>query len=447
MKRHAWQVAVVVVVAFATGTAHAGNRFSYMVGGRAAGMGGAVASLVADGSAAWYNPAGLANTDRHSFDLSASAYGLEMLRVSDLVESRCGGVVEAAALDTAAFAIVPTSLDMVYRLSEKGAATRHMLALSVFAPEYRSVTQSFDSAPCGTSQKFRVEVETSVYAAGPSYAVNIGEHVNLGVSLLGVYGAFQGNSSYHLHIDDSVTGLASDAFSSIGIASEETSIGLTLVAGAQLRWAGFRAGLVLRTPVFEIYGSQTATETTAAADPTTGAAQFDQRAESGDEWGFTPAGPVWLTAAVGYEIPGVFSVGVDVHWHTSYDPSDDLDTALRHTINAAVGFEVYLTESLPLAFGFFTDFHPERDREGFGAAQVDYYGGSVALTILSPYDVTGSDKTDRIVFATTIGLHYAYGTGDMEGLAFDFDADSIVEESRSLNAHDVHVFLASSVRF
>ena len=49
-----------------------GNNEGILVGGHAALTGGAVTATIADGSAAWYNPAGLAKMARQSFDLNAS---------------------------------------------------------------------------------------------------------------------------------------------------------------------------------------------------------------------------------------------------------------------------------------------------------------------------------------------------------------------------------------
>src|SRR5437899_9949578 len=52
------------------------NFRPYVVGGRAAGMGGAFTALADDGSGPYYNPAGIAFARRSSLSLSASVYGL-----------------------------------------------------------------------------------------------------------------------------------------------------------------------------------------------------------------------------------------------------------------------------------------------------------------------------------------------------------------------------------
>ena len=55
--------------------AYAGNDDGVLVGGQAALTGGAVTATTSDGTAAWYNPAGLAQLQRPSLDLNASVYG------------------------------------------------------------------------------------------------------------------------------------------------------------------------------------------------------------------------------------------------------------------------------------------------------------------------------------------------------------------------------------
>src|SRR5512138_3371041 len=52
------------------------NFKPYIVGGRAAGMGGAFTALADDGSGAYHNPGGLAFTRSSSLSFSVNAYGL-----------------------------------------------------------------------------------------------------------------------------------------------------------------------------------------------------------------------------------------------------------------------------------------------------------------------------------------------------------------------------------
>ena len=59
------------------------NYRPYLVGGRAAGMGGAFTALADDGSGPYYNPGGLAFVRASSLSFSLNAYGVIGGRVKD----------------------------------------------------------------------------------------------------------------------------------------------------------------------------------------------------------------------------------------------------------------------------------------------------------------------------------------------------------------------------
>lgn len=150
-------------------------------------------------------------------------------------------------------------------------------------------------------------------------------------------------------------------------------------------------------------------------------------------------------------VPQDWRLGVDLYYHSALDRPQGV--SLRHTVNVAVGAEVYATETMPIAFGFFTDLHPEAELVDFGSRQMDYYGLTFAMSFLSPYDVVGSEKTDRITFSTTIGAHYAFGIGKVAGLFVDWSAPAakpypaVFTTERTITGHDVHLFLASTLRY
>jgi hypothetical protein len=59
-------------------------------------MGGAVAAAVRDGSAAWYNPAGLGGVERDQIDASASVYTLRQYSAPAYMGSTDGESEDAA---------------------------------------------------------------------------------------------------------------------------------------------------------------------------------------------------------------------------------------------------------------------------------------------------------------------------------------------------------------
>jgi len=431
--------------------ARAGNRSTYLVGGRAAGMGGAFTAFGDDGSAAWYNPAALPSTNRHSFDLSASAYGFEIIDVPAMVRTTLAQQQHDSEFHASALAIVPTSLDAVFRLSARDAAVRHSLAFSVLVPAQRDIAQTFEfEEPLADyRQKFRIADQVASYYIGPSYGVWLNEHVSVGGSLFAVYEQYKGAASAYFHRDlaDGETPL--DWFYLMEASEDGIVLGLTASAAVQLRFDGFRLGAQLRSPVMRVYTSADATDVNAAVltppDFPAASSDFADSDRSTSDWGFTAAAPLALTLGLGWDVPQSWRLGVDVTWHSSLALDDAPD--YRHTFNVAVGGEVWVTDHIPLSFGFFTDFAPEDAISDFGERKMDYYGGTFAVTFLSPYAVTGSEKTDRITFATTIGLHYAYGFGEAVGLELDFDAAQSLQPRRDATGHDVHLFVGSTVRY
>lgn len=75
--------ALSVFVCVAVANAGEGNYQQYQIGGRSAGMGGAVCATVDSLEAALYNPAGLARGAGDSVSVSGSLYGWQRLEVED----------------------------------------------------------------------------------------------------------------------------------------------------------------------------------------------------------------------------------------------------------------------------------------------------------------------------------------------------------------------------
>ena len=444
---------VVTLLLLAAPHAHAGNRSTYLLGGRSAAMGGAWTAFGDDGSAAWYNPAALSLIDRHSFDLAASAYGFEIIKVPNMVQTTLQQNTKRSDFSSSALAIVPTSLDVVYRITAPKADIRHVLAFSVLVPIQRNISQTFEFSDDAAfyKQKFRIDDQETRYFVGPSYGVWLSKSVSIGASLFAVYDQVRSSASVYLHQNLAAQdGTPQDWFILVDQTADGMSLGLTAAGSVHLRFGGFQIGAQVRSPVFRIYSSVDVTDIQAgvlsAAVLPTPQSEFVDLDRSESAWGFRAIEPLAVTLGLGWDVPRSWRLGVDVTWHASLVNEDAVD--YRNTFNVAVGAEVWLTDSLPLSFGIFTDFAPEEGLEGFGSRKMNYYGGSVAITMLSPYDVRESEKTDRITFATTIGVHYAYGTGTAVGMAFDLNTsfDPTYPE-RTASGHDVHAFVSSSVRF
>src|SRR5437879_9797076 len=100
------------------------NYRPYVVGGRAAGMGGAFTALADDGSAPYYNPGGLAFVRKSQLSLSGSVYGLVSGRQADAL----GDGHDFTFRDLNIF---PVSTSAVWKLADGGSPDSDGTAWSV----------------------------------------------------------------------------------------------------------------------------------------------------------------------------------------------------------------------------------------------------------------------------------------------------------------------------
>src|SRR5256885_3878839 len=121
--------AVLLASAVAGGARADDSNFRpYIVGGRAAGMGGAFTALADDGSGPYYNPGGLAFVRRSKLSLSASVYGL-------VGGSNADALGDGHDFNYRGLNVFPVSTSAVWKLSDSPGGEGTALALSVFVPD------------------------------------------------------------------------------------------------------------------------------------------------------------------------------------------------------------------------------------------------------------------------------------------------------------------------
>ena len=98
------------------------NYQPYVVGERAAGMGGAVAATADGMDACFYNPAGLGHETRDSISVNGTLYGIQNYEMED-------SAFPGEDMEVSSFVTIPTGLSMVRKLRDGTAA-----AFSVFVP-------------------------------------------------------------------------------------------------------------------------------------------------------------------------------------------------------------------------------------------------------------------------------------------------------------------------
>src|SRR5438105_2420245 len=195
------------------------NFRPYVVGGRAAGMGGAFTALADDGSGPYYNPGGLAFVRRSQLSLSASVYGL-------VGGSNADALGDGHDFNYRGLNIFPVSTSAVWKLSDSGSPEGEgtALALSVFVPDAVRID---DRDTLGSNvNAFFVSSEQQTVWAGATWSRR--------------WGSFGFGASGFLLFGTSVSQLeltavaSSSRFATITSRADETVLGVVGAVG--LRW-------------------------------------------------------------------------------------------------------------------------------------------------------------------------------------------------------------------
>ncbi|MGD9612099.1 MAG: OmpP1/FadL family transporter [Kiritimatiellia bacterium] len=415
--RWAWAIAACAAVGAGAGEA---NYQPYIVGERAAGMGGAVAATADGMDACFYNPAGLGHETRDSISVNGTLYGIQTYEMED-------AAYPGEDMEVSSFATIPTGLSMVRKLRDGTTA-----AFSVFVPS-QSSAREIKAFPERQHYYNYSQDEQTIYL-GPSLGRMFSERLALGVSVLGTYQT--ASELQNLYWGDyAYTYTANYKYSVIGVVG---------TLGAQYRLADeWTAGLVFTTPSATLTGNGTVqlSEVVGDADyAASGAVYYDDLdADNGL--------PAQLRAGLAWRRSGVGSVGFDVthHFSSSYDwmsgTQDGEAVVIRQEREAVTDFqlggEYVYRERYPLRAGAFTSFSSAPDLAANGDSQinqVDLYGVTASV---------GSVGENVVV---NFGLSYVWGEGDALGTRLDADGalESFVSRTRESG---LYAFASTAYRF
>src|SRR4051812_45017461 len=210
--------------------------------------GGAVSAVTSDGSAIWYDPAGIAAVTRGQIDLSGSA---TVLRISDtpslLSSSTTGRAADGGYLEVIG---IPSAVTLV-RLLEP----RLAFGFGIFTPQLTNHTDRVgleDSVSGLTSRWQLVQQEnTQSTYAGLSLGYQLSSNVRIGATLFGLYR----QQTLSTHFFGGATDAAGNDVFAAGSSSLSSlqSVGLELAAGVQ--WdvvPGLTVAATLRSPDIQL---------------------------------------------------------------------------------------------------------------------------------------------------------------------------------------------------
>lgn len=396
------------------------NYQPYVVGERAAGMGGAAAATANGMDACFYNPAGLGRETSDSISVNGALYGIQNYETHD-------ASFPDEDFQVSSFATIPTGLSAVRKLRAGTAA-----AFSVFVPS-RSSYREIQAFPEREHYYNYSQDEQTLYV-GPSVGHVFGDRLTIGVSLFGVYQTASDLENLYWG-DYSYTYTANYKYSVLD------AVG---VLGAQYRLTDeWSAGLVFTTPAAKLSGTGRIQMSEVLGDAQVadaGAVYYDDLdAENGL--------PAQLRAGIGWQRPGVGGFGVDAthHWARDYDwmsggAGDDalvIRQSRRAVTDLQVGGEYMVRQRYPLRAGAFTSFSSAPDLEP---------GGASTLSQIDLYGVTASIGTEGEAVVMNFGVSYVWGDGDALGARLD-DAGELESIVSRTSESGLYLFASTAYRF
>jgi len=389
-----------------------GNYRDYIVGERAAGMGGAALGLATSVESCFFNPGGLPYTDSSTVSLSASLYGFADYTVDD-------GWGPGKNIDVDSFLVVPTTFGSVWKLNRDWA-----FALSAFVPD---MARSNDlEAYVNQYDYFKYNKDDQSLWLGPSAGVRIDDRFSVGISVFGVYRTY----SWFRDIIRAATYTWSE-----DIKYNDLSILALLGARYQLS-PNWILGVTFQAPSVHLTGSGEYLIKYSYGD-----GNLVNYVDDVDTENTIPA---QIAAGIAYEERGRFALALDVIYHFSADfnrvEGEDqfgLTWAYPMKYDAVVDFslggEYYIKDRYPIRAGFFTSLSASPDAD----PQTSYYPAHI-----NKYGLTLSIGRETQNTTMNIGLNYSWGSGEYIGWNDDWTLEK-VDASESF----LYLFLGSSYLF
>jgi hypothetical protein len=399
--------------------ANAGNYQPYIVGERAAGMGGCACAIARNADAAYHNPAGLASTRRSSVSFMASLYGFQRYRIDDALHPN-------ENFDVNTFTTIPSTMGSVFNIN-----TNLTIALGVFIPDQNSVSEIETFVEQDHYYNFSMDDE--LLWAGPAAGLRLSPQLAIGAGMYLSYRNYSSLESFYW----------GDQMQSYAANIKYRSYDLLGTLGIQYAWSnGLRAGLLYQSPTLHLYGSGKYQAHIVSAQTD----HIESETAYGDNLDSEYAIPPRITCGLACTKPEYYSVGMDITYHFS-GHSETLKGSTRKgdpikgsmhrqaVWDFNIGGEYYAFRRYPLRLGFFTSHSafsaPEAVKNE--TAQIDLYG------------ITASVGHESAHVNMNVGINYVFGHGHAIGWK---EQDGVLKKSR-VDARETHlyVFVTTSYLF
>lgn len=433
------------------------NNYQYIIGERAAGMGGTYTAIANDSTALWYNPAGLARISDMHLNISGNTYSYLTTKTEGYVQlPKKSGGTESVNMEESDFSVVANTLIFGKKLGDGQA-----ISFGIIIPYQDTLLGSMEAKELTNlvgGGKLSFKDETSLiskyYLAMLGYGAQVDNDLNVGASIgLGYYKA-QYKDNWFLYDTDSAT------YESAQIGNttiDYTQYTIQAGLGAQIEIdKSHKIGFYAQTPTYRLSGEAESKDIAYCANTYSGyrdCSRWEEDKLKSDP--YKQVLPGFVSLGYGYEEPGSFGFSLDIV--PVFSVSGGESDAKNIVVNVKTGLESYLSESMILRAGFFTDFSQKDSvklTDDDGTDKIDYYGGTLSLSFGKHFSETEVNKerhnptytpVERTLWST-LGIVTRYGRGDVKVTRFDDNYEEIpqIKEKSVLN---FQVFIAESVAF
>ena len=396
------------------------NYQPFIVGERAAGMGGAVVATADGMDACFYNPAGLGREDRNSISVNGTLYGIQNFSTKD-------AAFPGEELDISSFVTIPTGLSAVRKLRDGTAAS-----FSVFVPT-QSNAREIKAFP-ERKHYYNYSHDDQMLLLGPSIGQVVNEKLSIGASVFGIYQTVSDFQNLYWG-DYSYTYTANYKYSVIGVVG---------TVGAQYQFSkDWFVGIAVTTPSGTLDGSGRIQLSQVQGDEHIAIAD----AQYVDELDADNGLPAQVRLGFGWQRKGVGSAGLDVthhlarnyKWMDGTQDGEDLTIWQKRqaVTDVQLGGEYILRNRYPLRAGFFTSFSSATDLDVEDTStpnQIDLYGVTTSMGVVG----------ENVIL--NFGLSYVWGEGEAFGNRLDGGGDlqPIITKTKE---NSLYAFASTTYRF
>jgi hypothetical protein len=414
------------------------NAREVPIGGRTATMGGAGTAAGNDSAMPYLNPAGIAGVPGDIFAISATIYSYTHRSYEDYfypngTPPMFGFELENESFSTASIFELPSSVMYMNHLSPADATLKHFVGVSLIIPSARhvelvaSASGNLENIAGESVETSSLNMASTTYYIGPSYAGRLGDGVRFGASLYAAY--YRSVASTASTSSISLLGGSTTVTQSGQNAQVIDAVSIAPIVGAQFRlFENFWAGVGFAAPSMPIAGRLRFNSDVSGlvADPTTGAPQADSMTTTLDADYWT-AEPLRLNVGVAYDNRKALSFAGDVHFYASrqiaevdgvqlYERtrSDEIRRRYGRRVNQtaesepiidfSIGAEAALNAALALRAGAFSDLASSpvltESLDDVRRLRLNRYGATLGLGITFG------------TFDTTIGGVFVRGEGE-----------------------------------